>query len=76
MQKKGIPVTYVLFPDEGHGFVRPENRLSFNAVVEAFLSQHLGGRFEPVGRDFRGATITVPTGADNVPGLAAALADR
>ena len=76
MQKKGIPVTYVLYPDEGHGFVRPENRLSFNAVVEGFLSQHLGGRFEPVGNDFRGSTITVPSGADNVPGLAAALARR
>jgi len=76
MQKKGIPVTYVVYPDEGHGFVRPENRLSFNAVVEAFLSQYLGGRFEPVGDDFRGSTITVPSGADDVPGLAAALASR
>jgi dipeptidyl aminopeptidase/acylaminoacyl peptidase len=76
MRKKGIPVTYVLYPDEGHGFVRPENRLSFNAVVEAFLSQHLGGRFQPVGDDFRGSTITVPSGADAVPGLTAALASR
>jgi dipeptidyl aminopeptidase/acylaminoacyl peptidase len=76
MQKKGIPVTYVLYPDEGHGFVRPENRLSFYAVVEAFLSRHLGGRFEPVGASFRGSTITVPTGAADVPDLAAALASR
>jgi dipeptidyl aminopeptidase/acylaminoacyl peptidase len=76
MQRRGIPVTYVLYPDEGHGFVRPENRLSFSAVVEAFLSRHLGGRFEPVGRDFAGSTITVPTGADDVPGLRAALPPR
>ncbi len=76
MQRKGIPVTYVVYPDEGHGFVRPENRLSFNAVVEAYLSQHLGGRFQPVGNDFRGSSITVPRGADEVPGLAAALAGR
>jgi acetyl esterase/lipase len=76
MRKQQIPVTYVVYPDEGHGFVRPENRLSFNAVVEAFLSQHLGGRFEPVGNDFRGSAITVPSGADHVPGLAAALAGR
>jgi dipeptidyl aminopeptidase/acylaminoacyl peptidase len=76
MRQKGIPVTYVLYPDEGHGFVRPENRLSFNAVVEAFLSRHLGGRFQPVGQDFRGATLTVPSGADDVPGLSAALAAR
>jgi hypothetical protein len=65
-----------LYPDEGHGFARPENRLSFNAVVEAFLSRHLGGRFESVGRDFVGSSITVPTGVDDVPGLGAALAGR
>ena len=74
MQAKGIPVTYVLYPDEGHGFARPENSLSFNAVVEAFLSRHLGGRYQPVGTDFQGSTITVPTGAAGVPGLEAALA--
>ncbi len=74
MRRGGIPVTYVLFSDEGHGFTRPENRLSFNAVVEAFLGRHLGGRVEPVGRDFEGSTITVPTGAEDVPGLRAALA--
>jgi dipeptidyl aminopeptidase/acylaminoacyl peptidase len=76
MQRRGIPVTYVLYPDEGHGFARPENRLSFNAVVEAFLSRHLGGRFESVGRDFEGATITVPTGAEDIPGLRPALTPR
>ena len=74
MQAKGIPVTYVLYPDEGHGFARPENSLSFNAVVEAFLSRYLGGRYQPVGTDFQGSTITVPTGAGGVPGLETALA--
>jgi dipeptidyl aminopeptidase/acylaminoacyl peptidase len=73
MKKKNIPVTYVLYPDEGHGFARPENRKSFNAVTEAFLAAQLGGRFEPVGKDFEGATITVPAGADQVPGLELAL---
>ncbi len=76
MQRRGIPVTYVLYPDEGHGFARPENRQSFNAVAEAFLGRHLGGRVEPIGRDFEGSTITVPTGAEGVPGLRAALAAR
>ena len=73
MQDKGIPVTYALYPDEGHGFARPENRTSFNAVTEAFLSQHLGGRFEPIGDDFAGASLHVPAGANGVPGLAEAL---
>ncbi|MGC9514343.1 S9 family peptidase [Methanocrinis sp.] len=73
MQERGIPVTYVLYPDEGHGFARPENRISFYAVAEAFLSEHLGGRFEPVGDDFENSTITVPVGAEEVPGLEEAL---
>jgi len=73
MQARDIPVTYALYPDEGHGFARPENRMSFNAVAEAFLAEHLGGRYEPVGDDFAGASITVPTGADQVAGVSDAL---
>ncbi len=76
MQEKNIPVTYVLYPDEGHGFARPENRQSFNAVAEAFLARCLGGRFEPIGSDFEGASITVPVGAEHVPGLEEQLVRR
>jgi len=73
MQEKNIPVSYVLYPDEGHGFARPENRMSFNAVAEIFLSQYLGGRFEPIGTDFEGSSIEIPTGSENIPGLKDAL---
>ncbi len=73
MQEKGIPVTYVLYPDEGHGFARPENSLSFFAITEAFLAECLGGRYEPIGDDFEGSSITVPVGAEEVPGLPEAL---
>jgi dipeptidyl aminopeptidase/acylaminoacyl peptidase len=48
IQKNGGTVTYVLYPDEGHGLVRPENRADFNARTEAFLGTHLGGRVEPM----------------------------
>ena len=48
MQAKELPVTYVLYPDEGHGFAKPENSIAFNAVTEAFLAKHLGGRAEPI----------------------------
>ncbi|MFW5653796.1 MAG: alpha/beta fold hydrolase [Planctomycetota bacterium] len=48
MQQKDLPVTYVLFPDEGHGFAKPENNKAFNAVWEVFLAEHLGGRYEPI----------------------------
>ncbi|MDD1758714.1 MAG: S9 family peptidase, partial [Methanotrichaceae archaeon] len=73
MQAKKLPVTYVLYADEGHGFARPENRLSFYAIAEAFLAKHLGGKYEPIGKDFEGANFTVPAGADEVPGLIDAL---
>ncbi|HET7402682.1 MAG TPA: S9 family peptidase [Usitatibacter sp.] len=73
MEAKKIPVTYVLYPDEGHGFARAPNRTSFYAVSEAFLAECLGGRFEAVGNDFKGSSITVPKGAAYVPGLEAAM---
>jgi dipeptidyl aminopeptidase/acylaminoacyl peptidase len=76
MQEKGIPVTYVLYPDEGHGFARPENNLSFSAIAEAFLSKCLGGRYEPVNDDFKGSSLTVPAGLEDVPGLAEALSNN
>ena len=47
MREKGLDVEYILFADEGHGFVRPENRLRFYGRAEAFLANHLGGRHEP-----------------------------
>ncbi|MBV8579442.1 MAG: S9 family peptidase [Candidatus Eremiobacteraeota bacterium] len=47
MRANDVPVTYVVFDDEGHGFARPENATRFTAAAEAFLARHLGGRLEP-----------------------------
>jgi dipeptidyl aminopeptidase/acylaminoacyl peptidase len=47
LREKGIPHEYMLFPDEGHRFAKPANRLRFYAAAEKFLATHLGGRFEP-----------------------------
>jgi dipeptidyl aminopeptidase/acylaminoacyl peptidase len=47
MRAKGLAVEYIVFPDEGHGFTRPENRLEFYGIAEEFLAKHLGGRMEP-----------------------------
>jgi dipeptidyl aminopeptidase/acylaminoacyl peptidase len=47
LRKKNKLVEYVEYPDEGHGFVRPENRLDFYARAEKFLSEQIGGRYEP-----------------------------
>ncbi|MFH1680094.1 MAG: S9 family peptidase [Candidatus Eisenbacteria bacterium] len=46
MKAKGIDHEYLLFPDEGHGFAKPENRIKFYAATEKFLAKHLGGRYE------------------------------
>jgi dipeptidyl aminopeptidase/acylaminoacyl peptidase len=61
MEKNGLPVTYVLYPDEGHGFARPENRIDFQARAEAFLGSCLGGRVEPLPKEGKiaGATSVV-----------------
>jgi dipeptidyl aminopeptidase/acylaminoacyl peptidase len=46
LRDAGIDYEYMLFPDEGHGFAKPENRLKFYAAAERFLARHLGGRAE------------------------------
>ncbi|SPJ34156.1 Dipeptidyl aminopeptidase BIII [Kushneria phyllosphaerae] len=76
MREKSIPVTYVLFPDEGHGFARPANNIAFNAITEAFLAESLGGRFEPINDALAPSTVTVPHGAEYTPGLEAALSTK
>ena len=66
----GVPVTYLFYPDEGHGLVRGENNLSFSAVAEQFLAQCLGGRAEPLTPDsVQGSSMQVVEGADQIAGL-------
>ncbi|OWK28878.1 S9 family peptidase [Sphingomonas dokdonensis] len=76
MKAKNIPVTYVVFPDEGHGFARPVNNIAFNAVTENFLAPCLGGRAEPIGDALAASTADVREGAGNVQGLSVPPATR
>lgn len=46
LRQRKIECEYVVFPDEGHGFVKPGNRLKFFQKAEAFLARHLGGRYQ------------------------------
>ncbi|MEE4537397.1 MAG: S9 family peptidase [Erythrobacter sp.] len=69
MQAKGLPVTYINYPDEGHGFQKPENRMSFFAAMEGFLGTCLGGRVQPIGDSFEGSSAEVLAGAEYVDGL-------
>jgi dipeptidyl aminopeptidase/acylaminoacyl peptidase len=74
MKAKNIPVVYALFPDEGHGFAKPENNVAFMAITEAFFATHLQGRAEPIGDAFEGSSVTIPHGKELVPGVADAAA--
>lgn len=74
MKEAGIPVTYVLYPDEGHGFAKPANNIAFFAIAENFLAQCLGGRAEPVGDALKPSTAQIIEGANHVKGLGAAPA--
>lgn len=76
MQERGIPVTYLLYPDEGHGFGRPDHALSFYAVAEAFLAEHIGGRLEPFGDVLDHSSVIVVEGEEHVPGLVEELNAR
>lgn len=67
-----VTVAYLRYPDEGHGFARPENRASFFGAAEGFLARCLGGRAEPPGPDARGSSVQVVEGAVLVPGVAEA----
>jgi dipeptidyl aminopeptidase/acylaminoacyl peptidase len=73
LRKRNIAVTYVLFPDEGHGFARPENNTAFSAIAEAFLSTHLGGRAESMDNAITPSSARVPVGRSQIPGLREAL---
>ena len=68
IDKNGGRVSYVLYPDEGHGFVRPQNRIDFNARAEAFLAENLGGRCEPLAGDrIPGSTALIREVGKNPP---------
>jgi dipeptidyl aminopeptidase/acylaminoacyl peptidase len=46
MRERNLPVQYIVYPDEGHGFARPENNLDFMGYADEFLGKYLGGRIE------------------------------
>jgi len=76
MDEAGVNVTYAVYGDEGHGFRRPENNRSFWGIAEVFLGQCLGGRYEPIGDKLNGSSVEAPIGAQHIPGLQEALANR
>ena len=75
MQEAGIPVTYVVYPDEGHGFAKPANNIAFTAIAENFLAECLGGRAEPIGEALAPSSTEIVAGAEHVKGLEDVLSD-
>ena len=68
-RKNGVPVEYVVFPDEGHGFVKKENEIRGYSGILAFLDTHLKGE-KPLAAD-SAASVAVPvTGGDSTKGAA------
>lgn len=66
---KNIPVIYLVYPDEGHGFARAPNRLSFYAITEAFLAKVLKGRCEPLPLDFEDSSLEIMAGKEYIKDL-------
>ncbi len=76
MQDAGAEVTYIVYGDEGHGFMKPANSMSFYAITEVFLGECLGGRYEEITDQVEGSSVQVPVGVEHISGLAEALAAR
>ena len=74
LKAHGVRVTYLLYPDEGHGLLRQPNNNSFDAISEVFLKNCLGGQAQPIGNALDGSSVIVPAGADYIDGLPEALA--
>ncbi len=76
MKSKHIPVIYALYPSEGHGFANPNNRLSFYAITEQFLSDILGGAAEPIGNDFQGSDFILNGEINPSPSAAMTIIEK
>ena len=46
VKKNGVPVEYVSFPDEGHGFVKKENQITTSKKTLEFLDKYLKSKEE------------------------------
>ncbi|WP_299390351.1 prolyl oligopeptidase family serine peptidase [uncultured Gelidibacter sp.] len=57
VRKNGVPVEYVLFEDEGHGFVKKENQIEAYSRVVQFLDKYLKADKQPVDGELRSTEI-------------------
>ena len=43
VKKSGVPVEYIVFPDEGHGFTKRPNQIKGYGAIREFLDRYLKG---------------------------------
>jgi dipeptidyl aminopeptidase/acylaminoacyl peptidase len=41
VRENGVPVEYIIFEDEGHGFLKKENQIEGYGKILEFLDKHL-----------------------------------
>ncbi|MEI6187523.1 MAG: S9 family peptidase [Alphaproteobacteria bacterium] len=59
MKANKIPGTYILYPDEGHGFAKPNNRMSFYAMAEEFMGNCMNMPYQEVGNAVKNSSAVV-----------------
>ncbi len=70
LKKHEVEVLYMEFLDEGHGFLKHENCLAANVVIEAFLHKYLGGKLEVINDyEYTNANFIVPEGEELLQSL-------
>lgn len=69
LKAKGKEVVYFYYPEEGHDYEHPASWISFWAIAEQFLAEHLGGRSQPVGSDIENGGLVVEVGEEYVKSL-------
>ena len=70
LERAGKEVVYFYYPEEGHDYALAESWISFWAISEQFLAEHLGGKAQPVGEDLENGGFVVEVGKGYVEGLA------
>lgn len=57
VRKNGVPVEYVLFEDEGHGFIKKENQIEAYSRVLQFLDKYLKNANAPLDGEMKATEI-------------------
>lgn len=61
VRKNGIPVEYVLFEDEGHGFVKKENQIEAYGKIKLFLDKYLKGKTDTAINEGKQTPVKIDT---------------